>query len=161
MEPTVDTSKGEHFSTKQVIADEALEKEIFAWSMAQSKTEVERLNALGVQPIEVSVLDMSVLVQGSKLQLNRVVLNCEVDFKSVERIMISPLTALPQKPGFQYANVLLFGKGKPETTPIIFPYVFKTRLRGAKQGKNSLKHWLLVNNKCEEAYHQIKAFATV
>ena len=104
-------------------------------------------------------MDMSVLVQGSKLQLNRVVFNTELDFSQVNNLMISPEENLPMKPGFKYVHVLLFGKGKPQTTPLIFPYVFKTRLRS--KGKNTLKHWVLVNNKCEEAYHQIKAFTTV
>lgn len=84
--------------------------------------------------------------------------NTELDFNQVSNIMISPATAVPFKPGFKYVNVLLFGKGKPETTPLIFPYVFKTRLRETKNGKNLLKHWVLVNNKCEEAHHLIKAF---
>ena len=57
------------------------------------------------------------------------------------------------KPGFQYVNVLLFGKGKPQDQPIILPYVFKTRLKEAgKNAKNNLKHWIFVNNKCEESY---------
>jgi hypothetical protein len=72
--------------------------------------------------------------------------------------MISPAIPIPCKPGFQYVNVLLFGKGKPQKTPIIFPYVFKTRLRDGKQGKNSLKHWVFVNSKCEESYQQVKTF---
>ena len=50
-------------------------------------------------------------------------------------------------------NVLLFGKGKPQDQPIILPYVFKTRLKEAgKNAKNNLKHWIFVNNKCEESY---------
>jgi hypothetical protein len=67
--------------------------------------------------------------------------------------MISSPQPVPMRSGFQYVNVLLFGKGKPATTPIIFPYVYKTRLREGKHGKNTLKHWIFVNNKCEESYH--------
>ena len=128
-------------------------QQVFIWASAQVKAEIERLNSQGVTPIEVQVIDMSVLVQGSKLQLNRVVFNTELDFSEVNEIMLSPSVPVPSRPGFQYSNVLLFGKDKPVTTPIIFPYVFKTRLRDKKQGKNTLKHWVLVNNKCEEAYH--------
>lgn len=51
----------------------------------------------------------------------------------------------------------MFAKGKPMESPILFPYVYKTRLRKSG-GKNNLKHWVLVNNKFEEAYHLIKAF---
>lgn len=97
-------------------------------------------------------MDMSVLVQGMKLQLNRVVFNTELDFNLIEQVMISPPTPVPAKVGFQYVNVLLFSKGKPSEKPIIFPYVYKTRLQD-KRGKNSLKHWVFVNNKCEESYH--------
>lgn len=135
-------------------------KETFVWSMAQIQAEMERLRKQGVSPIDIQVIDMSVLVQGQKMQLNRVVFNTELDFEQVVKLMISEATPLPTKPGFQYVNVLLFGKDKPETSPIIFPYVFKTRLRG-RNGKNNLKHWVLVNNKCEEAYHQIKTFNQV
>jgi hypothetical protein len=52
---------------------------------------------------------------------------------------------------------VLFAKTKT-TDYYLFPYVFKTRLRKSG-GKNSLKHWVLVNNKFEEAYHLIKAFS--
>jgi hypothetical protein len=58
-------------------------------------------------------MDMAVLVQGKKLQLNRVVFNTELDFDLVQQIMLSKSAPIPCKPGFQYVNVLLFGKGKP------------------------------------------------
>lgn len=45
-------------------------------------------------------MDMSVLVQGPKLQLNRVVFNTELDFDLVSSIMLSPATPVPIKPGF-------------------------------------------------------------
>ena len=51
----------------------------------------------------------------------------------------------------------MFAKSKSADTPLLFPYVFKTRLRKSG-GKNNLKHWVLVNNKFEEAEHLIKAF---
>jgi hypothetical protein len=163
----VDTTKGENFNTKEVLMesaeDQKVMEQVFTWSMGQIKQETQRLNSLGVSPIDIQIIDMSVLVQGNKLQLNRVVFNTELDFNQVNNIMISPEQHLPMKEGFKYVHVLLFGKGKPETTPIIFPYVYKNRLRGGKnkQGKNTLKHWVLVNNKCEEAYHCIKNFTTV
>lgn len=148
--PPVDTKAGDKFVTSEQIGPDTAA--VFHWSMQQLNAEVLRLQKQQVNPIEIQVIDMSVLVQGQKLQLNRVVFNTELDFNLVERIMISPSVPIPCKPGFQYVNVLLFGKGKPQHTPIIFPYVFKTRLREGKQGKNSLKHWVFVNSKCEESY---------
>ena len=89
------------------------------------------------------------------------VFNTELDFSQVKSLMISPAVPVPNRAGFQYVNVLLLVKGKPESCPLIFPYVFKTKLRKEmrkQNAKNTLKHWILVNNKCEEAYHQIKSF---
>jgi len=48
--------------------------------MEQIQKEVARLIALKVTPIEVQVIDMSVLVQNDKQQFNRVVFNTEFDF---------------------------------------------------------------------------------
>jgi len=141
-------------STKDALGTEALQ-EVFVWSMEQIKKEVARLTALKVTPIEVQVIDMSVLVQNDKQQFNRVVFNTEFDFSQVRSLLISPTVPVPNRAGFQYVNVLLLAKGKPDSSPIIFPYVFKGKLRKElkKNAKNTLKHWILVNNKCEEAYH--------
>jgi len=123
--------------------------------MDQIKKEVARLTALKVTPIEVQVIDMIVLVQNDKQQFNRVVFNTEFDFSQVRSLLISPAVPVPNRAGFQYVNVLLLVKGKPDSSPIIFPYVYKAKLRKElkKKAKNTLKHWILVNNKCEEAYH--------
>ena len=53
------------------------------------KKEKERLKALGVDPIDLEVMDMSVLVEGKKKQINRVIFNSEFDFKKVTNILIS------------------------------------------------------------------------
>ena len=100
---------------------------------------------------------MSVLVQGAKKQLNRVVFATEIDFNLVTNILISESKPVPMRLGFQYVNVVMFASSKSTETPILFPYVYKTRLR-KQGGKNTLKHWVLVNNKFEESYHLIKAF---
>lgn len=52
--------------------------------MSEYKKEVERLESQGVSPIDIQIMDMSVLVQGKKLQLNRVVFNTELDFNQVQ-----------------------------------------------------------------------------
>jgi len=122
--------------------------------------ERERLSTQGVECIEIQIIDMSVLVQGQKKQLNRIIFNTELEFEEVENLLISPSQPVPMKPGFQYANILLFFKGKPVNQPILFPYVYKTRLRKAG-GKNNLKHWILVNNQCKESYHLIKNFTNI
>jgi hypothetical protein len=41
--------------------------------MDECKKERERLKLKGVEPIDIPIVDMSVLVQGAKKQLNRVV----------------------------------------------------------------------------------------
>jgi hypothetical protein len=46
---------------------------VFEWSMAECATEKERLLKQGVSAIDLPVVDMSVLVQGSKKQINRIV----------------------------------------------------------------------------------------
>ena len=52
--------------------------------MSEHKKEVERLKSQGVSPIDIQIMDMSVLVQGKKLQLNRVVFNTELNFDQVQ-----------------------------------------------------------------------------
>ena len=62
------------------------------------------------------------------------------------------------RPGYQYVNVVAYISGK--SIPIIFPYVYKTRLR-SQAGKNNLKHRILINKKFEEAYHLVASFETI
>ncbi len=52
-------------------------------------TEKARLKGLGVDPIDLEIMEMSVLMEGKKKQINRVIFNCEVDFKKVTNILIS------------------------------------------------------------------------
>ena len=54
--------------------------------MQQEKT---RLKGLGVEPIDLQVVDMSVLVEGKKKQINRVIFNTLLDFSQVTNILIS------------------------------------------------------------------------
>ena len=122
------------------------------------RKEKERLKGLGVEPIDIEVVDMSVLVEGNKKQINRVIFNSEIDFSKVQQILISQATACPHRPGYQYVNVVAYISGKD--IPIIFPYVYKTRLR-SQAGKNNLKHWILINKKFQEAYHLVQAFETI
>jgi len=143
-------------SEEEKAAAETITK-VFEWSMAECALEKERLSKQGVSAIDLPVVDMSVLIQGSKKQLNRVVFDSQLDFSIVTEILISEPKPVPMKVGFQYVNVIMFAKSKSTETPLLFPYVFKTRLRKSG-GKNNLKHWVLVNNKFEEAYHLIKSF---
>ena len=53
------------------------------------RIEKERLKGLGVEPIDLEVVDMSVLVEGNKKQINRVIFNSEIDFSKVKQILIS------------------------------------------------------------------------
>lgn len=53
------------------------------------KKEKERLKVLGVEPIDLHVMDMALLVEGKKKQINRVLFNSEFDFKKVTNILIS------------------------------------------------------------------------
>jgi hypothetical protein len=56
-------------------------------------------------------------------------------------------------------NVILYATSVSQI-PLIFPYVYKTRLRKSA-GKNNLKHWILVNKNFEEAYHLVSNFETI
>ena len=53
--------------------------------------------------------------------------NAEIDFEKVTNILISSSISCDFRPGYQYVNVVLYLSGKD--IPIIFPYVYKTRLR--------------------------------
>ena len=53
------------------------------------RKEKARLKGLGVEPIDLEVVDMSVLVEGNKKQINRVIFNSEIDFSKVKQILIS------------------------------------------------------------------------
>lgn len=70
--------QGEVFNTKQVLledksAEEKVLQQVFEWAMAECNNEKERLKKQGVNAIDLPVVDMSVLVQGAKKQLNRIV----------------------------------------------------------------------------------------
>ena len=113
---SADETKSTQFNTKQELMndeDKEMLMNVYNWSMEQVQKESSRLKKEGVSPIEIKVLDMSVLVEGSKKQLNRVVFDTQLNFDIVENIMISPATACPFKAGYQYVNILLFGKDKP------------------------------------------------
>lgn len=122
-------------------------------------TEKGRLKELGVDPIDLEIMDMSVLMEGKKKQINRIIFNCEIDFKKVTNILISQSVPCQLRPGYQYVNVVLYATGVSEI-PLIFPYVYKTRLRN-QYGKNNLKHWALINKNFEEAYHLVSNFETI
>ena len=68
--------------------DELVEK-VYEWAVEQMRREKERLKGLGVEPIDLQVIDMSVLVEGKKKQINRVIFNAEIDFTQVTNILIS------------------------------------------------------------------------
>ena len=46
-------------------AEESI-KQVYEWSIKQLAAEIARLQSLQVSPIEIQVIDMSVLLQGSK-----------------------------------------------------------------------------------------------
>lgn len=51
--------------------------------------EKQRLSQLGVEPIDLEVVDMSVIIKGKKNQMNRIIFNSEFDFKKVDNILLS------------------------------------------------------------------------
>lgn len=57
--------------------------------MQNMLTEKARLKELGVDPIDLEIMDMSVLMEGKKKQINQIIFNCEIDFKKVTNILIS------------------------------------------------------------------------
>ena len=65
-------TKEQLLSPEESIQDEVL-KQVFEWALAECAKEKERLKGSGVDPIDLPIVDMSVLVQGAKKQLNRVV----------------------------------------------------------------------------------------
>ena len=71
--------------------EEALVKKVYDWALEQLSKEKERLKTLGVEPIELEVIDMSVLMEGKKKQLNRVIFNSTVDFRKVTNMFISKI----------------------------------------------------------------------
>ena len=68
-----------------------------------------------------------------------------MDFGQVDNILVSAAQSLEKvRPGFVYVNVVLYATKVNNTTPLIFGYVYKNKLKNAN-GKNSLKHWMFVN----------------
>ena len=139
--------------------EEAVVEQVYDWAVKLMQKEKDRLKVLGVEPIDLQVMDMSVLVEGKKKQINRVIFNSELDFKQVTNILISQSVVCDLRPGYQYVNVVLYAQSISQI-PLIFPYVYKTRLRN-QYGKNNLKHWALINNKCQEAYHLVNNFELI
>ena len=142
---------------KGEVVDEVIQK-VYEWAVDQMQQEKTRLKGLGVEPIDLQVVDMSVLVEGKKKQINRVIFNTLLDFSQVTNILISQSVACPIKPGYQYVNVVTYISGKE--IPLIFPYVYKTRIR-SQAGKNNLKHWIFINKKFQEAYHLVPTYETI
>ncbi|TNV75472.1 hypothetical protein FGO68_gene9877 [Halteria grandinella] len=139
------------------VVDEVVAK-VYDWAVDLMKKEQLRLDGLGVKPIDLQVIDMSVLIEGKKKQINRVIFNSEIDFTKVTQILISQSIACSFRPGYQYVNVVCYISGKD--IPIIFPYVYKTRIR-SQAGKNNLKHWILINKQFQEAYHLVQSYETI
>jgi hypothetical protein len=75
-------------------------KRVYEWAVEQMKKEKERLKSLGVEPIDLEVIDMSVIMKGKKNQINRVIFNSEFDFKKVNNILISKSIPCEHRPGF-------------------------------------------------------------
>ena len=69
--------------------EEELVKKVYGWALEQLNKEKERLKGLGVEPIDLEVIDMSVIMEGKKKQLNRIIFNTTVDFRKVTNILIS------------------------------------------------------------------------
>ena len=80
--------------------EEELVKKVYDWALEQLNKEKERLKTLGVEPIDLEVIDMSVLMEGKKKQLNRVIFNSTVDFRKVTNILISQSIPCALKPGY-------------------------------------------------------------
>ena len=80
-------------NTKQQLLEEAGVDEgvqkVYEWAVSLMMKEKERLKGLGVEPIDLQVVDMSVLVEGKKKQINRVIFNSLLDFSQVTNILIS------------------------------------------------------------------------
>ena len=84
-----------------------------------------------------------------------------MDFSKIDNILVSNSVSLESlRPGFLYVHVALFASQINNTTPLIFAYIFKNKLKNAN-GKNSLKHWQFINNKSQSFLHQIDSFKTV
>eukprot|EP00347_Sterkiella_histriomuscorum_P012063 403370030 len=161
--PKQESVKGNLISTKeQLLADtkeEGIVQKVYEWAVQLMMKEKERLKELGVEPIDLPVIDMSLLVEGKKKQINRVIFNSEVDFKKVTNILISQSIPCEIRPGYQFVNVVLYATSISQI-PLIFPYVYKTRIRH-QYGKNNLKHWILINKKFDEAYHLVNNYETI
>jgi len=70
------------------------------WATELLSKERERVKAFDIIPVEVPVLEMRVILQGKKTQINRVIFDTEYDFSEVQQILISPSTPCPFKAGF-------------------------------------------------------------
>ena len=80
--------------------EEEIVQKVYEWAVGLMNKEKERLKPLGVEPIDLEVMDMSVLVEGKKKQINRVIFNSEFDFKKVTNILISQGVPCELRPGY-------------------------------------------------------------
>ena len=113
-----------------------------------------------MSPLKLQVLGMSVIVSGKNSQINCVTLDTEMDFAKVNNILLSQSVPLLSVPGWQYLNVVLFATEISTETPLIFGYLYKTKLRHAK-GKNNLKHWQFTNKQGRSASHVVSNFKQI
>ncbi len=153
--PTI--SEYENYNTFHLIGDED-QPRINEWTGQILATEVERLKSHEVSPVTVDVVDMNVLVKGKKTQINRIVFKTDMSFKEVTTVLISKSIPCEFKPGFQCVTIALYLRG--HVMPMLFPYVYKTRLR-KRAGKNNLKHWVFINRQFEEVEHSISNLITL
>ena len=79
-------------------------------------------------------------------------LKTEMDFGKVDNILISQAEQCVLAPGWHHINVVLYASSVSQTTPLIFGYLFKMRLKQAKS-KNNLKHWKFINKNLKESEH--------
>ena len=156
---------------------------IKVWISEKIQKSLEPMKENKVEPLILQIKSFSMATKNGKIY-NRVELDSDFDFKTIEEILLSPEEKHQNHENLYYTTVVLFGPDKK--APMIFPYCFhkiveqkkeeidflalekKQRKKLKKKLKknegeqeNQLDKWIFLNNKSEEALHTIKSFSMI
>lgn len=119
--------------------------------------------------------------------VNRLEIGSGMDFSSIKQIMVSEPQDYPFSPGYQYVHVLAFTDSSNNSIALLLPYIYAPYLKMASVSpedggdktrtpeeeavtaeksdksafENSLKEWLLINEKHGHTRHSIDKFHAI
>jgi len=154
-----------------------------SWSAEKLQQALDKIQQSKGNPLCLQVKTFALTMKDNKIY-NKVELDSDFDFKTIEEILISLEEENPLRKNLYYTTVVLFGHDKK--LPMIFPYCFyhniekktdelnllaldkkqrkklkKKIKKNEEENENNLTHWVFINNKSEEAFHSINSFSLI